>query len=34
MLAAILKMAAKSIWDQKVKMETTVFKFYVLFRRF
>ena len=31
MLAAIFKMAAKSIWDQKVKKETTVFKFYILY---
>jgi len=27
-------MGAKLIWDQKVKMETTVIKFYILFRRF
>jgi len=24
-------MAAKSIWDKKVKMETTVFKFYIYY---
>ena len=30
----IFKMTAKSIWDQKVKMETTVFKLYIIIRRF
>ena len=31
-LAAILKMAAKSLWDQIDKMATRMFKFYMLFR--